>query len=322
MDGSVAAWPVFSELMRFASLSDSDPVTQFLLGKNITGEKLLNFYNEKKFKTAEEFRAAIYDAMKIRAPKGGDSELVAAGNLDTSGQRLWDDLKEISARFEVGKGMAIPNRCVGVDCGYAEKFDREVLRRCFESATEYNFYDPTITSIPVFHDFAPHRMCLTNAKDSWYAIRGVPVMKPLGKGKINHEIGLSVSDPFYGSAEAGTRVLETLEIPTGLFWLRKEDIRNGRTKHAYTISPDVSWYPKIGRPDGTSTDESLYRAEDYFKQVNEQYYNEEKGIVMPKHSRGGTSSRLHPYHLDDCEVYNVGIATKHGFFQNETKLVD
>ena len=322
LDGFHAAWPLFVELMRFASLNNSDPVTQFLIGQNIVGEKLVNFYNEKKVKTAEEFRAALYEAMKARTPKGGDSELVAAGNLDTSGQRLWDDLKEVAARFEVGKGMSIPNRCVGVDCGYAEKFDREVLRHCFESATEYNYYDPTISTIPIFYDSAPHRMCLTNAKNSWYAIRGVPVFKPLGKGKINHEIGLEVGDPFYGSAEAGTRVVEILNIPTGKFWMSKEDIRNGRTRHAYTISPDVSWYPKIGKPDGSSSNESLYRAEDYFKQVNEQYYNEEKGIVMPKHSRGGTSSRLHPYHLDDCETYQVGIATKHGFFQTEIPTTD
>ena len=314
--GCAAAWPVFGELMRFASLKENDPVTSFLLSQKITGEKLITLSVEK----GADFRGTIYAAMGIRMPKGGDSELLAAGNLDTSEQRLWDDVKVLVRQFEIGKGMPIPNRCVGIDCGYAEKFNREVLRRCFEAGTEFNFYDPTITTpLPVFFPQPRHNFCLVNPSNSWYAIRGVPVMKPMGKSKINHEIGLTVSDPFYGSAEAGTRVVETIEVPTGLFWLRKEDIRQGRTKHAYSISPDVSWFPKIGRPDGTATGESNFRFEDYERQVNEQRYDEDKGMVVPKHSRGGKSSRTHPYHLDDCETYQVALATHHEFFQQETK---
>jgi hypothetical protein len=310
------AWVAFAELMRFASFKENDQVMEFLISQKITGERLVNFF-DKANGDATNLRATIYKEMKLPAPKGGDSELVAAGNLSGSEMIVWDEFRDVVKHFKPGVGLAIPNRAVAIDCGYAEKFNREVLRKCFESATEYNFYDPTASqTVPIFFQQARHAYCLLNAKDSWFSLRGTPVNKPLGKSKINHEIGLSVADPYYGSAEAGTKVVETLEIPSGLFWLRKEDFRRGREKLAYGVSPDVSWFPKINAANGDPTLESNFKIEDYERHLNEQYFSEKTGKVEPRHGRGGQQGRSHPYHLDDCETYQIALATHHEFFQN------
>ena len=317
LGGRPAAWVALSQLLRFSNLKADSAINKFLISQKITGEKLLKFFNESG--GVMEFRAAIHKEMGELCPKGGDSELVGAGNLSGSEMTVWDEFREVVKHFKAGEGLPTPNRGVGIDCGYAEKFNREVLRKCFESAAEYNFYDPTVGSVvPCITPERRHAYCLTNAADSWYALRGIPVNKPLGKSKINHEIGLSVGDPYYGSAESGTKVVETLEIPSGLFWLRKEDFKTKRARLNYSISPDVSLYPKITMPNGEPTRESNFKIEDYQKHLSEQYFDEKKGTVEPRHGRGGQQGRAHPYHLDDCEAYQIALATHHEFFQTET----
>lgn len=342
VNANLHAWHVVAELMRFDSGTGESPIVDFLLSQKITGENLVKFFKETAGGNTMDFRKLLLMEMArvvgataeqlktFRAPRGGDSELVAAGSLELSGKAVWQELREIEQEFAVGRGLPADRRCVAVDCGYAEKFNREVLGEVYDRAGHFKWYDPmSKNSPPLFHGLwetgnpspppARHSFCQPCPADGWLALRGIPGMRPQGVGKLNHEIGLNVEDPFYGSAEAGTKVVEVLKIPQGLFWLRKDDLRQKRTKNIYGLSPAVSWFPKRFKPDGERTADSNFKQSDYEKQVNEQYYDERKGKVEPKHARSGTNSRVHPYHLDDCEVYQVALATHLEFFQGADK---
>lgn len=319
-----AAWLVIAEINRLASGTQTiSPLIEFLIAQNIVGEKLVNFYTETAGPTRDTlaFRKAIYREMSlhtfgkpdaIRAPRGGDSELIAAGYCELSGEAVWEELKDIAKEFAVGKGMPTPGRCVTVDCGYAEKFNREVLRKCYETGSVFHWFNP-ITKLVSPRKM--HNFCLPVPIDGWFPSRGKPTNRPLGMGKINHELFLNTEDPFYGTPQAGAAMVQVLELPSGLFWMHKDNLRQKRTKNTYGISPKVEWYPKTYLPDGTRTAESKFKPGDYEKQLNEQYYDEKKGKVEPRHGRGGAQSKAHPYHLDDCEVYQVALATHHEFFE-------
>lgn len=319
------AWVPIAELMRFDSRTGSSPLVEFLLAQDITGEKLVKLYRETAGGNTQEFRKVIYRLMSqhltpltspLSPPRGGDSELVAAGHLALSGEYVWDELKEIIQHYQIGRGMAIPGRCVAIDCGYAEKFNREVLRKCYESATEHKFYDPLSKNRPaLFYKNPIHNYCLPASRDGWFALKGYPMNQRWNHGGIRNELNVNIEDPFFGTTQAGTCVQEVLELPSGVFWRRKEDLRNKRTKHTYTVNPAVAWYPKIHDVTGADTGESNFKLADYEKHLNEQYYDELKGKVEPKHGRGGSQSRAHPYHLDDCETYQIALATHHEFFE-------
>lgn len=323
---SSAAWTAIGELLRFEDPRNS-AVIEFLIAKKITGNALNKIYREDSFGLAMDFRRVLYrelslhlsdgkDPLKIRAPRGGDSELVAAGYVDHSGEYAWDELRERIQQFEIGKGMPIPGRCVGVDCGYAEKFHREVLMKCHESGTQYKFYDPTIKSRPPMFFKAPRGLCVQVQSDGWFAMRGKPSNKPLGDGKFNHELNTNIEDPYFGTAKAGEVLVEVLEFPSGLFWNHKNNLRQARTKNTYSISPNVEFFPKIYTLDGTVTTDSNLKLADYQKHLNEQFYNEKTGKVEPRHGKGGSQSRAHPYHLDDCENENLALATYNEFFDS------
>ncbi len=325
---SLSLWSVLAELMRFDSRTGRSPIIDFLLAQKITGEKLLNLYAESAGpqKNTHDFRKAIYRAMAlhqygaaeaIRAPRGGDSELLAAGFCDLSGEAVWGELTDIATEFNVGKGMPIPNRCVAVDCGYAERFDRQVLRKCHEQGKSFHYYDPLLKNPSAIFAKKNHRFCLPVPIDSWFALRGKPTNRPLGTGKINHELFLNLEDPFYGTSEAGTAMVQILELPSGLFWHHWDNLRQKKTKQTHTISPHVSWFPKNYMPDGSRLAESTFKPTQYEAHINEQFYDEKKGTVEPRHGKGGRQSRMHPYHLGDCEVYQVALATHHQFFDHE-----
>lgn len=321
---------VVGELGRFCSRTGKSPELDFLLSQKITGERLLNFYTESAgpLRDIVAFRKAIYREMSvfqfgkpdaIRAPIGGDSELIAAGYCELSGEFAWQELADRARDFEVGKGMPIPGNCVAVDAGFGDKFNRVVLQKCYEGATEFSYWDPTSKAKPWIPYRRPiHNFCLPVARNGWFALRGTPTNRPLGAGKINHEIGSHLEDPYYGGPNAGTCMVEVLEIPQSLFWLRKDDLRNRKTKNTFTVSPKVSFFPKIVRADHTVTDDSNFKLADLERHFNEQYYDERKGKVEPKHGRGGSQGRLHPYHLDDCDVYQLGLATHFEFFDHRT----
>jgi hypothetical protein len=325
-------WPIIAELMRFDSRTGSSPLIEFLLAQNIVGEKLIKLYRETAAGNTMDFRKIIYREMSSIAnrqspianpPRGGDSELVAAGYCELSGAHVWEELKDIIAHYHIGQGMSIPNRCVAIDCGFAEKFNRTVLQMCYESATVYKHYDPVNSpkDTPLFYAQPRHQYCLPAPYDGWLAVRGKPTNRPLGGGKLHPELHMNIEDPFYGTPRAGSAVTEVLELPQGLFWLRKEDLRQKRTKQTYAVSPQVEFYPQIRNPDGSlqivaDRKVSNFKMADYEKQLNEQYYDELKGKVEPKHGRGGSQNRAHPYHLDDCETYQIALATHNEFFEH------
>lgn len=325
-------WTVIAELNRFDSRTGSSPLIEFLLAQNIVGEKLVKLYRETANSNTLDFRKAIFELMArqdgrtARCPRGGDSELIAAGHLALSGEYVWEELKELIQQYQIGHGMPLPGRCVAIDCGYAEKFNREVLRKCHESATTWKYYDPMSKNRPaIFYREPIHNYCVPAGRDGWYAMKGYPINQRWNHGGIRNELNTNLEDPFFGTVNAGTAVTEVLEFPQGLFWLRKEDLRQKRAKQTYTVSPAVDWHPVIHNPDGTpqiiaDRNVSNFKTQDYERQLNEQYYDEMKGKVEPKHGRGGAQSRAHPYHLDDCETMQIALATHHEFFEeNEPK---
>ncbi len=334
IDAENPAWPVIAELMRFDSRTGPSPLIDFLIAQKITGQKLVKLYREECQSNTMTLRKAIYRLMSAHSstqnsqtpklvdpPRGGDSELIATGHLDLSGEALWEELRDLIAEYRVGHGMPIPAHCVAIDCGFADKFNRQVLQKCFESGTSYKFYDPMSKNRPaIFYQKPIHQYCQPCPADGWLAIRGKPTNRPLGDGKINRELSIHVEDPYYGTVDAGSKVCEVLEVPQSLFWIRKNDLRLKRTKNQYTISPEVDLYPRIYQADGTLRLEggrttSNFKLADYEKHLNEQYYDETKGKVEPKHGRGGSQARAFPYHLDDCETYQVALATHHEFFE-------
>ena len=317
-------WNAIGELLRFED-PRSSPIIEFLIAQKITGLKLQEKFREGNGLTMD-FRRVLYREFSIavhgkpdavRAPRGGDSELVAAGYCDHSGEYAWDELKEYIQQFEIGKGMPLPGRCVGVDCGYAEKFHREVLQKCHETGTQYKWHDPAIKTRPLsFFKNARHQFCVQVQSDGWFAMRGKPSNKPLGDGKYNHELNTNVEDPYFGTGKAGSVLVEVLEFPAGLFWNHKHNLREKRTKNTYSISPKVEFFPKIYTLDGTNTGDSNFNLGLYQRHVNEQYYNDKTGKVEPRHGRGGAQSRAHPFHLDDCENENLALATYNEFFDS------
>lgn len=318
VDGCDAAWFTLAEIMRFDSRTGQSPIVDYLLAQKITGEKLVKLYREDAGGNTMDLRRIVYAALgEKRPPRGGDSELVAAGHCNLSGEYVWDEFKEILQQYQAGRGMPIPQQCVSIDSGYGEKFNREVLRKCFESATEFKYYDPMSKNRPaVFYRQPIHNFCVPVPLNAWLASKGYPMNKRWDHGGIRNELNTNLDDPFFGMANAGTCMVEILELPTGLFWLRKQDLRSARTKQLYAVAANVEWYPKIHTPDGQPTKDSSFKLADYEKHLNEQYYDEKRGKVEPRHGRGGSQSRAHPYHLDDCETYQVALATYHNFFDH------
>ena len=327
------AWNALAELMRFDSQTGQSPLVDFLLAQKIAGDRLVKLFREDAGGNTMDFRKKIYELMAqhagqtgpVRPPRGGDSELLAAGHLDLSGEALWEELRDVIKEFKVGEGFPAHKKCVAIDAGYQERFQREVLEVCYASGKHLQWYDPmSKNSPPTFHGFwevgkpsspAKHGYCQPCPADGWQALRGIPTNRPLGDGKMNRELSIRVEDPFYGTAAAGSKVVPVLHVPQGLFWLRKDDLQKKRTKNLHTVAPNVSWFPKLYGADGARLAESRFKAQDYERQINEQYYNETKKTVEPRHGRGGSQNKRHPYHLDDCETYQVALATWHEFFQ-------
>ena len=203
-----------------------------------------------------------------------------------------------------------------IDCGFAENKNRIVLQKCHESATEFDYYDPTIkTKEPFFNDL-PGVYKQSHGWNGWQAIRGKPTFQSQGSG-LGRDLGKHVEDPYFGTPKGGTAVVDILEIPTALFWLRKDDIRQKRTRQVATVSPHVSWFPKHYLPDGTRTDGSNYKHEDFQKQSNMMILDEAKGIIRSRAGVGGAQSKRHPDHVDDCETYQIAAATHLEFFTND-----
>lgn len=327
--GTSAAWHAIGELLRFEDPRQS-ALIEFLLAQKIVGGSLHKIFREDGNGLAMDFRRVLYrefsmhltggkDPLHISAPRGGDSELIAAGYVDEHGEWAWDKLQEHIQQFEIGKGAPIPGRCVGVDCGYAAKFDRQVLRKCHESGREFKYYDPRMKhgkTVQFLRNKLAHGL-IPVQRDGWYAMKGAPTLQPRGDGKMNQEIGSHVEDPFDGLYTSdGPYRVEVLDFPQARFWLHKDKLRKNLTKNTYSISPKLELFPKIYTLDGDPTGESNFKLTDYQKQMNQQYFSEKTGKVEPMAGRSGTSSRLHPYHLDDCETMNLALAHWNQYFDS------
>jgi hypothetical protein len=316
--GEEASWIPIAELLRLDPRTGDYPALDWMIGKGITGKTLVQLFREKCGSNGLDLGRFIYREMGRRFPRGGDSELVACGHCGLSGEHAWTEFAEILKSHEVGRGLLNPNRAVGVDCGYAERHNPEVLRKCYESASVYKWYDPlSRANPPIFHASAVHGFCQVCPADNWLPLKGYPITKRWTNLGVSNETHVGIQDPYMGGPDAGQRVIEVLEMASGLFWLRKEDFRRQRGGYIYSVAKDVEMYPKVHALDGTVQRESTFKLEEYQRQLNEQYYDERGGKIMPKHGKSGTAARRHPYHLDDCETYQIGLAHHHSFFEYE-----
>jgi hypothetical protein len=146
---SQEAWRPLGEILRFTSRSDDKwPLLDYLVAQGIVGDKLAKLFDEVGG-TAEAIGQWIFKQLGKPMPKGGDSEIIAAGYCETSGDDAWRELAEYQKQFEVGRALKFwgmnENRGVIVDSGYAEAHNPEVLRKCFESGSggAVEYYDPT-----------------------------------------------------------------------------------------------------------------------------------------------------------------------------------
>ena len=146
-------------------------------------------------------------------------------------------------------------------------------------------------------------------------MKGYPLNQRWNHGGIRNELNVNLDDPYFGTNEAKKSVVEILEFPSGLFWLRKDDIRKGKSKLIHVVSPKLKLFPRLIGSDGTVKEESTFKLKDYEKQMNELHFNEDDGRVIPRHGEGGAQARRYPYHLDDCEVMQFVLATYHEFFE-------
>ncbi len=334
---SNAVWQVVGELARFNATDPAtgrSPLVDFLLAQKITGEKLVKFFREQANGDTMEFRRLILlemfrqaggDEKNFRAARGGDSELIAAGNIDNAD--CWQELRNIEKEFHVGQGLRPDQRAVFIDCGYQDKFDAEVLRECYDRAEHFKHWDVDSPRHAPFTygwwekgaDPTPKlqgKISLPCAADGWLPLQGIPTFQPQGDGKLSRELSHRVADPFYGTGQnEGTRVIEVLRAPQMLFWKRRQDLRERKTRNTWGISPNVSWWPKEYDVNGNRLATSRYTLEEFLKQSDGQYYDEQTRKVEPKGGRGGSQSKKHPYHPDDCETYQVVGATLNEFFQ-------
>jgi len=299
--GQAAAWLPVAELLRFDTGTAETPLLDFLLAKDITGTNLAAAFRERCMSQTVDFGKWIYREMGLKMPRGGDSESVAVGHCQTDD---WAELREIFTQFEVGKHLVNRNAAVLIDSGYRERNNPEVLRKCYETATEFGHYDPASKKIwahPV------NGFCKPVPLNNWQPWKGYPIRKRWNVDGIAREWHYNMADPFGGSSEADQCVIQVLEGAADLFWERFNNLRENRTSNVWAISGALALFPK-----------DKFQISQYERQLNARYWDEEKQEVRNR-GTGGSGHRLWPDELNDCEKMQVALADSLGFFSYENQ---
>lgn len=309
-------------ILRFDNRTGEFPLIEWLLAQGITGSKLGEIFNGTCQKDALNLGKWIAREMKINLPKGGDSEVIAAGHCELSGDDAWDELREIQQQFSVGAtftkwGMS-PNRAVVIDAGYAEEHNPEVLRKCFESGASgrMEFYDPGTKK------FVPsriHGQCRPVPVDGWIPFRGYPITKRWRKNGIENSSHWAADDPFKGLAEAERCAVGVLEAASDFYFHKWMDARERQKENLellkegkpyrgnlWTISSKLKLLP-----------ERKFTIEDFHDQLNAK--GRKPGGEIWERGKGGSGKRRHPDHLNDCCRNMYPLAEAHGLFSHETK---
>jgi hypothetical protein len=298
-------WPILSEIFRFDTRTGNFPMLAWLIEKKITGKALVELW-VKCEKNTLDFGKFIYREMGLRMPKGGDSEAVAVGHCETDD---WAELREIAQQYNVGRGLTIPNLAVLIDSGYREQSNPEVLRKCFETAKQFVFYEPVAKK---FFANPIHARCKACPVDAWQPFKGYPITRRWNVGGIAREWHHNVADPFDGSSEADKCVIQVLEAASDLFWNRMQDLRERQTEeyiqrggNVWQVAPNVGLHPA-----------DKFKPGDYQKQMDARYRDRDGNIC--ERGSGGGGKRRWPDHLNDCERMQFPLAMSLGFFDYET----
>jgi hypothetical protein len=317
------AWLALSELLRFTSRADDQwPMLDFLIAKGIAGQRLDELFSVTCARSTLDLGRWIYREMGQPFPKGGDSEIIAAGYCEMSGDDAWQELREVAQQFEVGKAFTFwgnsPNRGVLIDSGYAEEHNPEVLRKCFESGSggRMEFYDPVSKR---FSAARMHAGCRPVLIDGWIPFKGYPIAKRWRTGGIEAACHWAADDPFKGMAEADKFGIAVLEAASELYfhrWMdtrdRQKEIRTaianreGYRGNLWSIAGDVALFPK-----------KRFTLEMFHQQMIAKG-RDSNGEIWER-GKGGSGKRRHPDHLNDCCRNMYPLAETHGFFSYETK---
>ena len=315
------AWPAICELLRFTSRADDKwPMLDFLIAQGIVGDKLRDVYAAEK--TADALGRWVYREMGKPMPKGGDSEIIAAGYCETSGDDAWGELAEFQKQFEVGKALSFwgmsENRGVVIDSGYAEGHNPEVLRKCFESGNNgrVEYFDPVSRR---FISGRQHVGCRPVLIDGWIPFKGYPRTRRWKVNGVDADCHWGVGDPFSGTEQKDKFAIAVLEAASDVFfhrWMdsrdRQEEIRkairagDGFRGNVWAVSPKLQLFP-----------ERRFTMEQFTQQLNSKGRNPDGEIW--ERGTGGSGKKRHPDHLNDCCRNIYALAQTHGVFSYEKK---
>lgn len=318
--GFEPAWSALAEVLRFDPCSGEFPPLDWLISHGITGETLVKLYRETCGSNTLDLGRYIFRQMGRHIPKGGDSEIIAAGYCELSGDDAWTELREIQQQFHVGepfrKNNISPNRAVMIDSGYAEEHNPEVLRKCFESGFQdrWQWYDPATKQ---FSPFKMHGGCLPAPVDCWVPFKGYPIAKRWRVAGSESSTHWGADDPFKGLAEAEKYRIQLLEAASEWYFHKWMDNRERQKQVLACIAENKSYRGNLWNVSNTL---ELYPAkrftrEDFERQMNAKGRNSE-GEIWERGSGGG-GKRKHPDHLNDCARNMYPLAEVHGFFNYE-----
>jgi hypothetical protein len=290
-----------AELLRFDNGTAETPLIDWLLEKRITGQVLHQTFRERCLGNVIAFGKFLYGEMGLRMPRGGDSEAIAVGHCETDD---WNELLDLFTKYEVGKHLVNRNSAVLIDSGYRERNNPEVLRKCYETASEYGYYDPVSKKI---FTHAVHALCKPCPLDNWQPWKGYPIRKRWNQDGIAREWHYNIADPFAGSNEQDKCVIQVMEGAADLFWERFNNLRNKRTQNVWSISGTLGLHPA-----------NRFQLGQYEKQLNSRYWDDAKQEVRNRGS-GGSGHRTWPDELNDCEKMQVALADSLGFFSYENE---
>lgn len=296
-------WTALAEVLRFDPRTGNFPMLDFLIAKKITGPKLISLYADTCGRNTLDLGRWIYREMGLRLPKGGDSEVIAAGHAEWSGDEAWSELREIQQQFKVGenlkKNQVHPNRAVLVDSGYAEKNNPEVLRKCYESGAggRFEFYDPLTKR---FEPFRKHLHCRPVPLDSWIPYKGIPTDRPRKTAGIDGWKNWAPGDPFYGSSEAEKTAIRVLEAASDHYFRQFVEKRSRQKEIRAAIAAGKSYRGNVWNVanDCVFIGRQCSRREDFEAQLNSKGINSDGKIW--ERGTGGGGKRKYPDHLLDC----------------------
>lgn len=339
------AWIALAEIVRFDTRTGNFPLLEFCAAKGITGEKLVKIWRDECGMDTMSLGRFIYKEMGQRMPKGGDSEVIAAGFVESSqGLEMWTELADIQREFKVGetfrKNGVHPNNAVSIDAGWQQENNPEVLRVCFmsgqttcfcgqtlmrEDGWEFPFHCPIHGFRGEWYDprtrsSGPrklHPFCQPVPVDNWwpYKGKGITVRKKITG--ITRETWFTFYDPFDGSADKDKYVVAALEAPSDLYFHRWMDLRDRQEEIQKSIAAGKNYR---GYEWGLSKGFKLYpegrfSMADFNTHMNARFRTAD-GEIKERGSGGGGKSR-YPDHLNDCARNQFPLAEAHGIFSHE-----